>query len=394
LQLSEHFFRRKLSEVRDVMSRRGLDGLLLVNPLHTYYTTGFWHGVVGMERPVFCLIRAGEAPVLLVSKDLYGHREGKRLSPVVDEVLTYDEYPYAGPMTTMEWAARTVEDLGLLGKRLGMEDNFVPVNDGLCRPWYDEFSAYFRGTTKRAGDLVARLRMVKDDEEIALLGRACHYADLLTQTTSELIEPGAREEEVGAHARRRVEERMRQELDVLVPGMAVSGLVRGVPRGYADDDRADDERILAPGVPIIINCFAIVGGYNGESERCGLIGEPTPRQQELFELAMACQLAAKEAVRPGASCAQVDRVACAMVEEAGFDYLYGVGHGVGLLGHEPPWVRGNNPMVLVPGMCITVEPGLHVPGEGSFHCSETVLVTEDGCETLTPYDGIHRFDLP
>jgi Xaa-Pro aminopeptidase len=154
------------------------------------------------------------------------------------------------------------------------------------------------------------------------------------------------------------------------------------------------ERRIVKGEPIIINCMAVVGGYNGESERCGIIGKPTAKQQELFGVAMECQLRARDAVRPGVTGHEVDRVAKRIVEEAGHKYLYGVGHGLGLLGHEPPWIREHSRTTLEPGMVITIEPGLGTLEWGSFHCSDTVLVTETGCEPLTVYDGIHRIELP
>ena len=393
MKLSNEFFLRKQEAVKEELVRRNWDALVMMNPLSIYYTMGNKGFHLRWERPVFGVISLEHDPVLMVANDVYGHSEGKSLSPVVKDVRPYNEYPYSGPMTTMEWAARMVEDMGLKGKTIGVEDNFIPIQDGACPPWYNQIAKAFRGTTHPAGDLVADMRMIKDEEEIPLVRKACHYADLMVQTISELIEPGLTDEEVATRARQIVEGRMYEELDDIVPSLSGGRLVGGSPYMYAQSDLRE-ERVFRPGVPIIINCGATVGGYHGESERCGIIGDPTPRQQELFEIAMDCEIKARDAVKAGVTCGEVDQVAKDIVTGAGFKYWYGVGHGVGLLGHEPPWVREHNPMPLQPGMCITIEPGLHVPEEGSFHCSETVLVTEDGCEILTPYDGIHRIDLP
>ena len=394
MRLSAEFHRRKLEQVQTELSRQGLDGLFVMNPVNIYYLTGLWYCPSGvMERPVFGLVSQEQDPVLMVSLDVFGHRGGN-LSPVVNDIRVYTEYPYTKGQSTLVWACRQAEDAGLRGKVLGVEDNYMPLNDGVCQPWFGQIVDAFKGTVVPAGALVNRLRMVKEEEEIELLRQACHYADELMRVTSEEIREGRVEEEVGALARNRVETAMRTELSAIVPSLATGRIIEGAPRGYHDTARHDPERTLQSGVPIIINCFAVVGGYHGESERCGLLGTPTPRQRTLFEVAMESQLCALGTVRPGVQCRDVDLVARNIIEQAGFEYLYGVGHGIGLLGHEPPWVREGSETILEPGMCITVEPGLAVPGEGSFHCSQTVLVTDQECEPLTVADGIHRFDLP
>jgi Xaa-Pro dipeptidase len=297
----------------------------------------------------------------MVSLDVYGHRLDE-LSPVVSEVRVYSEYPYTRGQPTLTWACRQVEEAGLRGKILGVEDNFTPLNDGLCAPWYQQIAAAFDGKVTPAGSLVNRLRMVKEPEEIELVRKACFYADELVRITSEELAEGRTEEEVGSTARSRVEAAMRAELPAIVPSLGTGRIVDGTPHAFHDTRTPNPEHTLRPGVPIIINCFATVGGYHGESERCGILGTPTNRQRALFEVAMESQLRALAAVRPGVPCGEVDLVAKNFIEQAGFDYLYGVGHGIGLLGHEPPWVREGSEAILEPGMCITVEPGLAVPG--------------------------------
>lgn len=394
MQLSAAFHEMKIAQVQAELIRQGLDGLLVMNPINVYYLTGFWYNPAGvMERPVMVLILVERDPLLIVSLDVFGHRLDD-LSPTVKDVRVYSEYPFTKGQPTLTWICQQIEDAGLRGKRLGVEDNFTPINDGLCTPWYFQILDAFDGTVVPLGALVNRLRMVKSLEEIELIRRACYYADELVRITSEEIKIGRSEEEVGAIARARVEAAMRAELTAIIPSLGTGRIVDGTPHAYHDTRTADPARLFQPGLPIIINCFATVGGYHGESERCGILTEPTDRQRQLFSIAIESQLLALDAVRPGAQCGKVDLVAKKFIERAGFEYLYGVGHGIGLLGHEPPWVREGSDTILEPGMCITVEPGLAVPGEGSFHCSQTVLVTDQGCEPLTVANGIHRFDLP
>jgi Xaa-Pro aminopeptidase len=390
MKLSRDFHLRKMQQVRERLEEEGLDAIVLLNLLNIYYTTGFWHSIGSLERPVIVVIPQVGDPILMVSLDFYGHQVQLPISDTVEEIRIYSEYPYTSEgWPTLKWTCQQLHDAGLQGKRIGVEDNYTPINDGVCDPWFEQFVDYFDGKVVRAGGLVSEMRMIHDPEEIELLRKACYYADLMVKTISEQVREGLTERGVAETSRRIVEEQMRQDLPDIVPGMLGRRLVGGAP-----NHQHLRERRIVQGEPMIINCGAVVGGYHGESERCGIIGSPTAKQQELFEVGMECQLRARDAVRPGVTGHEVDRVAKEIVERAGHKYLYGVGHGLGLLGHEPPWIREHSETVLEPGMVITVEPGLGTLEWGSFHCSDTVLVTENGYESLTVYDGIHRLDLP
>lgn len=397
MKLSRDFHLKKLQQVRARLAEEGLDAIVLLNPVNIYYAIGFWYMIDVLERPVILAIPQDGEPMLMVSLDLYGHRI-KPISDIVQDVRVYSEYPYTSEgWPTLQWACYQLHGAGLRGKRIGVEDNFTPINDSVCTPWYQQFVDYFDGKVIGAGKLVSEMRMIHEPEEIALIRKACYYADLLVQTISEQVQEGLSEWEVARISQEIVERRMRQELSEIVPSLAGGfggGLVTGAPYVSHQVLNTGGERQIVRGEPIIINCGAVVGGYHAESERCGIIGPPTAKQRELFEIAMECQIRAREAIRPGVTAHEVDSVAKKIVEQAGFPYLYGVGHGLGLLGHEPPWIREHSETVLQPGMVITVEPGLGTAEWGSFHCSETVLVTEDGHEVLTVYDGIHRLDLP
>jgi Xaa-Pro aminopeptidase len=134
VQLSAGFHQHKLAQVREELGNQGLDGLLVMNPVNVYYLTGFWHTPAGvMERPAFVLVPQTGEPTLMVSLDVYGHR-GADLSPVVDDIRAYSEYPFTGGQSTLDWACREIEGAGLEGMILGVEDNFTPLNDGLCQP--------------------------------------------------------------------------------------------------------------------------------------------------------------------------------------------------------------------------------------------------------------------
>lgn len=144
-------------------------------------------------------------------------------------------------------------------------------------------------------------------------------------------------------------------------------------------------RRLQPGDGLIHTRQVGIDGYRAELERTVLLDPPSAEQRRVLAAMERAQQAALATVAAGVSCASVDRAARAVFDEAGLGahVVHRSGHGIGLLPHEPPYLRFDAEEPLEAGMAITVEPGVYVPGLGGFRHSDTVVVTEDGCELLT-----------
>ncbi|MDH5201294.1 MAG: M24 family metallopeptidase, partial [Candidatus Bathyarchaeota archaeon] len=130
-----------------------------------------------------------------------------------------------------------------------------------------------------------------------------------------------------------------------------------------------------------------VGGYGSELERTIIVGEPTPKQERYFEVMVWSQDAAIQALGPGVNCSEVDRASAKVIVEAGYESLmrHHTGHGIGLEGHEPPWLDRGNDAELKPGMVVSIEPGIYELGFAGFRHSDTAVITEDGYELVTYY---------
>ena len=147
------------------------------------------------------------------------------------------------------------------------------------------------------------------------------------------------------------------------------------------------KRPMKEGDVLVTGGGADVGGYSCELERTMILGEPTPKQRRYFEIMLKAQEEAFKAFKPCAKCSSVDEAATKAFVKAGFSKLmrHHTGHGLGLEGHEPPWLDIGSDTVLKPGMVLSCEPGIYEPGFGGFRHSDTVLITEDGAEIVTYY---------
>ena len=131
---------------------------------------------------------------------------------------------------------------------------------------------------------------------------------------------------------------------------------------------------------------AAVAGYTSDMTRTYAVGKLDIRQRRLYKAVLEGQLAAIAAIEPGISCASVDRAARSILRGYGLDkkFVHSTGHGLGIEIHEPPRVGRKEETKLETGMVITIEPGVYEPDLGGVRIEDTVLVTNQGCEILTP----------
>jgi Xaa-Pro dipeptidase len=146
--------------------------------------------------------------------------------------------------------------------------------------------------------------------------------------------------------------------------------------------------VLSPGDVVLIDGGGSLHGYSSDITRTGVFGAPpTERQRQIWDLVRKAQAAAFEAARPGVECQAVDAAARRVVEAGGFGPGYRhlthrLGHGIGLDGHEWPYMVRGNTTRLAAGMTFTDEPGIYIPGELGIRHEDTLIVTEEGCENL------------
>ncbi|TDD20543.1 M24 family metallopeptidase [Nonomuraea diastatica] len=375
-RLPDGFYSGALGRVRAEMSAEGLAAMALDDPLDVAYLTGFHH--FPNERPVACWLPLDGDPVLLVP-DLereYAQDQGARA-----EIVAYPEYPgVRSPFAVL------AAQVNAPGKAAYAPSTSVARAQALVEA--------FPGTRWTASDAVGRVRLRKLPEEIALHEEAARIADAMIEAGVELVRAAVdaggdlpAETELASHVISHGSALMyARHTDVVVVPMLTGGLVYGGPNS-AQPHRLPGGDRLREGETFMLSLGCAVGGRFVESERTFVIGEPTTRQARYYETVREAQEIGTEALVAGVSCEEANRRCLQVIEEAGLaeHIRHRQGHGIGLGFHEPPWLSDGDATELAPGMILSSEPGVYVPGHAGYRISDTVLVTETGPRRLTAY---------
>ncbi len=236
-----------------------------------------------------------------------------------------------------------------------------------------------RGVTlKPIGPVVDKLRMVKSDDEIARIRRSVLTNSEAFEKATRSIRPGAKESAIAAE----LEYQMRR----LGAEKAAFETIVAIGSRSALPHAQPTARKLAHDELLLIDMGACQDGYMSDMTRVLFLGEPGRRVRAMYNAVLKAQLAAIDAVRPGVTAAHVDRAARRVLEAEGLgkEFIHSTGHGLGLEIHEGPRLGRRDKTKLVAGMAITIEPGAYVRDFGGIRIEDTVLVTKNGCEVLTP----------
>jgi len=229
-----------------------------------------------------------------------------------------------------------------------------------------------------ADDILSMLRMVKDEEEVQAMRTAVKIAEQALTATLPSIRPGVTEREVAAELTMQL---LRAGSDSELP---FAPIVSGGPNG-ANPHASPTDRKLQNGDLLVIDWGAAHAGYYSDLTRTFGIGKIAPELEKIHLLVQHANQAGRAAGAPGVKAGKVDQAARAVIEQAGYGvyFTHRVGHGLGMEGHEPPYMFGENQLILQTGMTYTVEPGIYLPGQGGVRIEDDVVVTATGAETLS-----------
>lgn len=231
----------------------------------------------------------------------------------------------------------------------------------------------------QAEEKLNQLRLVKDEQELLKLKKACELADYAIEVGARSIKEGITELElvaiVESELKKKGVEKMSFDTTIL------AGANAAAPHGSPGTTK------VKKGDFVLFDLGVIYEGYCSDITRTLCYGEPKEEHVKVYETVLAAQKAAVAASRPGITCSELDLTARKVIEEAGYGeyFTHRLGHGLGISIHEYPSVTSTNPLVLKKGMVYTIEPGIYIPGEVGVRIEDDVYITENGAETLTKY---------
>jgi Xaa-Pro aminopeptidase len=230
-----------------------------------------------------------------------------------------------------------------------------------------------------AGLVLTPLRMVKDDTERRLLAEAQVLAE---EALRHLIEAGFAGKTERAVAAALVDARRAVGLDPT----GSAGIIGSGPNG-ASPHHMNSDRVIARGDAIVIDFGGGHHGYRADITRTFHVGPATGEFTRVYETVRAANAAAFDAIRPGATCQSIDAAGRTVIERAGYGeyFTHRLGHGIGLDGHEPPYMIAGNTLPLAVDMTFTDEPGVYLPGNFGVRIEDVVTVTAAGAERLTSF---------
>ena len=358
----------RLEKARRLMAAEKIDAMVLTGgSTLRYFTAIEW----GLSERLLAVVVPAKGEAFLVSPAFERDRAMEQVAegPLgkATDVMTWDEHesPYA-------LVAAGLKGRAIATGRIGFEETVRYVfSDGIR-------AAVPAATLTSATAVTAGCRMVKSPAELALMRLAARVT-LKAYEAAYLSLKGGMTQNDFAGLVRSAHDRLG------FPGGAgvQVGAYSALPHGSATP------QVVREGSILLIDGGCSVGGYASDISRTFVLGKPTDKMKRVFEIEHQAQTAAVKTARPGLPCGAVDAAARKVIEDAGYGpgykyFTHRVGHGMGLDGHEWPYLVKDNPLPLAPGMTFSDEPGIYIKGEFGVRLEDDMVITENGAELFTP----------
>jgi Xaa-Pro dipeptidase len=358
-------FAERLERLREELQTRQLACLALVPGANLTYMTGLSFHL--MERPTVLFVPSQGLPVFVVpSLEMTKFDEHMPF-----ELAAFSYTDEQGPSEAFRQAAAAlpeaqtlaVEHLGMRVMELRLVQRHM-VNT----------------TVSDAAPVMDALRQYKSAAEVELMRSAIAISETALARVIAGVRPGMTEREVASHL-------SLAQIEAGGGPIPFDPIVLAGPRAALPHGVPGDTPIRA-GQVLLLDFGTRRGGYISDITRTFAVGRPLEGTHlEAYEAVRAANAAGLAAAGPGVPCQEVDRAARKAIEQAGFGkyFIHRTGHGIGLDGHEQPYIVEGNQTLLAAGMTFTVEPGIYIPGEIGVRIEDNVLITPDGAECLTTF---------
>lgn len=358
--------RARLEKLRTLMRKHDFNCVAIMPGPNMHYFAGL--GFHLSERPILAFFPSEGDPALVVP-GFESFKATNSTGPFAWRVFAWSDEEGVGNAF-----AACCQVLQLANKRVGVEKLGMRVEE------YWLLQTHAPGVAALPADpLITTMRQVKDAAELKKMKAAVKLVEAVLEDTLPKIKIGMTEKEVAAE---------------LMVGLFKGGsealpfepLVQTGPTSATPHAHPGDRKI-AEGDLLIIDIGARVDGYTSDLTRTFAVGTISEKAKQIYELVKQANVEARQAARPGLTCEALDQVARTIIDEADYGeyFIHRTGHGLGLEGHESPYIVEGNTNLLEPGMTFTIEPGVYIQGIGGVRIEDNVVITKTGAETLTTF---------
>ena len=348
----------RLERARETLRRTGVDCLLLSVGSDLPYLTGY--NAMPLERLTMLVLPVDAEPVLIVPE-----LEAPRVEP--------------GPFEIVPWSE--TEDPVHLVVQHARRPAVAAIGDQTWSVFLLDLFSHMTETTFIPASTVMRgLRIRKDPGEVEALRAAAHAVDrVLARIPSEVRFEGRTEAQV---ARDVIDMTLEEGHDAALFWIVASG------PNSASPHHEPGGRVIQPGDTVVVDFGGKKDGYCSDVTRTFTVGPPSSRLAEVHAVVREANRVARAAVRPGVPAQEIDRAGRRVIEDSGFGefFIHRTGHGIGLDGHEHPYLVAGNAEPLEPGMAFSIEPGIYLPGEFGVRIEDICVATADGIDVLNQAD--------
>lgn len=351
-------YKKRIERILQILLKKRLDGLLVTNLVNVQYLTGF---------------TGSSADMLITSNQVYFITDSRYFEQAENELANTEMLSSA-----ISIVKETKGLVKTLKKLLTGEIRLAVEADNLT---YEQYQTLTKSLPKiklvPSSGIVARLRQIKDDEEIGCIEKACEIAQMSFNELLPQIQVGVTEQDLALELEYLIKKR---QADTAFEIIVLSGSRTSLPHGKASCKKLENDDL------VLIDFGARYNGYNCDITRTLILGEkPTQKQQLIYQTVKQAQEEAILLLQNGVKSSVIDKKARDIIAQKGFGKYFGhsLGHSVGREIHERPAVSSKSNVTLTSGMVITIEPGIYLPGFGGVRIEDTVLITQEGVQILT-----------
>ncbi|MCI8617909.1 MAG: aminopeptidase P family protein [Clostridia bacterium] len=340
----------KLQWLKNKMLSLNLQGMIISNPTNIKYLTNI----------------EAEGTLIITPKENIYITDGRYIEYVHSILTLFDEIIV---YNVNDISKEDYENFFMFCENIGFEENYISYAT------YKEYIRKFKiNNFVETEHIIEKQRMIKDEEELSNIIKACNITDECFKYIISYIKPGMTEKQIA----KEIDEYYTERTDgISFETIVASGENSSKPHAVPSNRKIQNQDIIT------IDMGCKVNGYCSDMTRTIFVGEPTEEMKKVYDLVLNNQKFALDQYKEGCSTRQVTKLVENDFKLNGHDLIHSLGHGVGLEIHEPPYISYRNDAQLKENMVVTDEPGIYIPGKFGVRIEDTVQITKFGCISLT-----------